>query len=574
MSNFKASLFDELQAIYPDTDVSEGRQEHTVSAANGTYAGVHIMMSDLKTGIPVSFEICGKHRSYKLFEFIEVPVEVNTGAKLRSEYLKNDKNPHVIRRAPFYIYDALKPIYNIIRPKYPQAAFALKIPVEYCREQSRAEWKIIITQGECKRELLFNVEEYPINVPKASANDFKYVNWFSYNDIERAHGVQKWSEPFWNIFEKYVRTAAYSRQNMMAVNLSDCIELDEDLMPALRTDRIDRIVDITRRNGINIFQGEAIAVRKMSLADDDEFYNSLDHSSIETPEEIEEAFKVKAFDYFDNGPRAVVRCSGDDILSEKGEKTLRSLMKQLYAYIKEKNLQNSWIQCCMDEPNEALENVYRQIVKTVKEEMPGIKIMEPTLTDEALVDTMDIWCPSLDKYEVNMDFYKGRIEKGEEVFVYSCLTPGGAYCNRLLDFERLRQVWIGWSGAKYTDIQGFLHWGGNYYSAEGAFERQACLLEERVLEFHPKHAMFLPAGDGGVFFPGINMPLISTRSEAHRIGLEDLYLLKKIKNKEPKIADAIIDKVFRGFADFEKEIDVYRDVKDELYRTFEEVVKE
>lgn len=95
-----------------------------------------------------------------------------------------------------------------------------------------------------------------------------------------------------------------------------------------------------------------------------------------------------------------------------------------------------------------------------------------------------------------MDFYKSRIEKGEEVFVYSCLIPGGAYCNRLLDFERLRQVWIGWSGAKYTDIKGFLHWGGNYYSNQGAFERQACMLDERVLEFHPKHAMFLPAGDG------------------------------------------------------------------------------
>ena len=568
MSQFKASLFDELEPIYPDTDVNDGKSEYSVSAVNGTYAGVHIMLRGLEPGIPVSAEITGSHRSFKLFELLAVPVEVNTGAKLRSEYLKNDVNEHVIRRAPFYIYEALKPVYNIIRPRYPQAALALKIPVEYCRSERDSEWKITIKQGECTQKLIFRVKEYPITVPGADKEDFKYVNWFSYYDIERSHNVPMWSEAFWTIFEKYVRTAVFSRQNMMAVNLSECIELDDDRMPVLLTERLDRIVEITKRNGISMFQGEAVAFRKMSLTDDDEFYESLDHSKIESPEEIEEAFKVKAFDYFDNDPRAVVRCTGDEVNTERGERALRSLMSQLYGWIKKNGLEESWIQCCMDEPNEALEKVYRLIVNIVRGEMPGIKLMEPTLTDEAVAGTMDIWCPSLDKYEKNMDFYKSRIEMGEEVFVYSCLTPGGAYCNRLLDFERLRQVWIGWSGAKYPDIKGYLHWGGNYYSDQGPFERQACMLSERVLEFHPKHAMFLPAGDGGVFFPGYNMPLISTRSEAHRIGLEDLYVLKRLKEKAPQTAEEIIDSVFRGFADFEKDVSVYRGAKDKLYREY------
>ena len=60
------------------------------------------------------------------------------------------------------------------------------------------------------------------------------------------------------------------------------------------------------------------------------------------------------------------------------------------------------------------------------------------------------------------------------------------------------------------------------------------------------------------------MPLICTRSEAHRIGLEDLCLLQQLRAQRPQQADAIIAKVFRKFNDFEKDVAVYRRVRKEL----------
>ena len=98
---FHAGLFDELEALYPDS--SGGAAQYGVAAAKGTVAGVHILLTGLTPGQPVSIEVSGPHTAFKLFELVPVPVEVNTGARLRTAYLHDDVNETLIRKAPFYI---------------------------------------------------------------------------------------------------------------------------------------------------------------------------------------------------------------------------------------------------------------------------------------------------------------------------------------------------------------------------------------------------------------------------------------------------------------------------------------
>ena len=131
--------------------------------------------------------------------------------------------------------------------------------------------------------------------------------------------------------------------------------------------------------------------------------------------------------------------------------------------------------------------------------------------------------------------------------------------NRMLDMQRLRQVLLFWMPAVYPNVQGFLHWGLNQYPAGvNPFERSSTMFSEQVLEFHPKRAMFLPAGDCCIFYPGYDEPLLSTRSEAHRLGLEDLCLLQTLPAGE---ARALAQTVARGYADYTKSIPVYRAAK-------------
>ena len=361
-----------------------------------------------------------------------------------------------------------------------------------------------------------------------------------------------------------MRAAVFSRQNVYNIELYEVFDLDKNGRPRLNEKRLTAIINLARRSGMAYLQGGAFTGRLCPTSDNDSFYQSLDHENIQNPDEIGEAFKLAAFDEFDHVTEAKVLTSGAPLSTEQGEADLRSMAAQLYAYLQKNNLCDIWTQCCLDEPNEALEPVYRKINRIVRAEMPGIELLEPTLVGSPLEDTMDIWCPTVAEYEENQDFYSSRIAKGEKLWVYTCLTPGANYCNRLLDMERLRQVWLGWSPMRYPDISGYLHWGGTFYQKEGVYNRQTAFFSENVLEFHPKYAMFLPAGDGCIFFPGHNFPLICTRSEAHRIGLEDLCLLTQLNQSCPEKVQSMLDRVFRKFCDFEKDVTVYRKVRKEL----------
>lgn len=567
MSCFTASLFDELTPIYPDTDTADGTSSYRIAGCNGTFVGVHIMLRGLTPGIPVSVEIQGPHRSYKTFRLRALPVEVNTGAKQRTEYLKNDVNEYVIRRAPFMTYDVLEPFFKIFQPLYTTAAIALKIPIEYCRKQRTQTFLISVTHGEISRNLTLYVDEYPAVVPKSGRDTFQYVNWFNLGHIAEAFHCEKWSPRFLTVLEKYMRAAVFSRQNVYNIELYEVFDLDKDGHPKLNEEHLGTLTEMALRSGMAYLQGGAFAGRHCPTSDNDAFYQSLNHEQIENPDEIGEAFKRAAFDEFDYVTEAKVGITGSLLSTERGETDLRSMASQLYAYLQKHQLCGIWSQCCLDEPNEALEPVYRKINRIVRSEMPGITLLEPTLTGHPLEDTMDVWCPTVAEYEENIDFYTSRVAKGEKIWVYTCLNPGANYCNRLLDMERLRQVWIGWAPMRYPDISGYLHWGGTFYQKEGVYQRQTAFFSENVLEFHPKYAMFLPAGDGCIFFPGHNFPLISTRSEAHRIGLEDLCLLTQLKKVKPEKMQNILNRVFRKFCDFEKDVSVYRKVRKELLET-------
>lgn len=568
---FTARLFDELTPIYPDTEVKSGMTGYTVAGANGTYAGVHIAVSGLVPGIPVTFEIKGPHRAYKLFQLRPVPVEVNTGAVQRSEYLKNDYNEHVIRRAPFMVYEALEPIFNIVMPSLSAAAFAFRTPVEYCRQKDTKEWSIILRHGEEMQTLTLEVEQYPSIVPKAGSDTFPFLNWIDFDNIAWWHNAPKWSARYEMMLEQYFRLAVYTRQNTLTVPCAELFELDDNQVPILNEKHFSQIIRAAKKAGIKLFQGSALCTRAEWAVDDDKFYDSLDHEHFTTPEEINQEFKRQAFSCFDYGTEAVLELTGESVCSKKGRYQLRSALQQIQAFVVKNGLREVWIQSCLDEPNDALAEAYHVISRITREEMPGIPILEPVLPTEAVTGALDIWCPSLNIYEENRAFYDERVEKGERLCVYSCLTPGGNYCNRLLDMERLRVVWIAWGSIRYPNVGGYLHWGGNYTCSNDPFKRQASMYSERVMEYHPKYANFLPAGDECIFYPGFEMPMASTRSEAHRIGFEDLHLLQAIEKKAPGRGRKIVDKVFHGYQDYSKSVEEYRAARKEMLETAAEL---
>jgi hypothetical protein len=243
--------------------------------------------------------------------------------------------------------------------------------------------------------------------------------------------------------------------------------------------------------------------------------------------------------------------------SEQGAKELKSMLGQVWEVVGEMGLQNDWLQHVADEPIDVNVDDYMKISNLVKEAMPGVRILEATMSTK-LTGSVDVWCPQVQEYQAHLDWFKDRQEQGDKVWVYTCLSPGGPWLNRLLDQERLREVYIGWAGSKFG-WDGYLHWGLNHHRGE-PFTKS--VTEHPDLPDNDTSA--LPAGDTHVVYPGPDGPWSSTRFEAHRIGMEDFELLEMLRRSDATAADKLIAVIFRDAKDFELNPAAYRKVRREV----------
>lgn len=531
---FHACLFDELENLYPDTDPAGGTHTLHVHAANGTYPGAHILLTDLEPGQFLTFEVSGPYDKYKFFEMIPVPVEVNSGANTRTEWWltkrKNaiDHNSSLPRRAPFAIYDALKPISNVAMVNGCVMAFAFRVQIDTDKRNVH-QWTIRIRQRDMIRELMLVVDVYPETVGAASKDDPLYVNWIHPESITEEYNAPLFSDRWYSLFEDYLRVARYGRQNVVSMHPDLYLEALPDHGVRLNEGKLDRLMEIVGRVGYHWMEGGQWCVRRDGVWD---------------AEEGECIYTGRPF-------------------SKGGMEDVLSIAGQMYAYLKKHDLTDRWLQSFLDEPVDSFAQAYCDAVAQLKAVMPGVKILEATIARESIVGSVDYWCPTPDEYERYRPFFDERVKAGDRVMVYTCLNPVGNYCNRLLDMERIRTVYLGWGPAKYENICGFLHWGGNYCEKMDAY--YFMLPTNHVSEYTPfVRPTVLPAGDNIIIYPGKKGPIPSVRLEAQRIGFEDLALLNRLKAKNRPLADEIIESVFHGYDDYEKSIAAYRSAKKRL----------
>lgn len=525
---FSAGLFDELDSLYPDSIGNMGNKHYQVAAAGGGYASVQIMLSDLTPGIPVTFHITGPHKKYKLFELLALPVEVNSSIADRTEWLDELYNPYVIRRAPFSVYDIERPCTNILTPTGVSMAIMFRCKVEGDKHRF-TNWEIHVTQKDVTRNLSFEVEEFQVQIPPADQFAHKYVNWIGETVITTYHQATPFSDIWYDYLEKYLRLAHYGRQNMVCFWPHWFFDENGEDTPILNEKKLDRLMEIAKRTGMHYISCGTLTGRK-----DEEWEAST----------------------------VTVKICNQEIPGEKGEACLAEMAAALYQYIESHNLKDRWFQSFMDEPSDTQARVYQLGTRILKKEMPDIPIIEATLTTEKLSGTVDVWCPVTRAYEDNIDFFTSRVKKGERIFVYTCLQPTGNYMSRLLDMEHIRQVYLGWIPMKYKDIEGYLHWGGNFLSQIDPTYLSAPLTD--ITDYDTSRNTVLPAGDCAIMFPGFHEVLSSVRLEAHRIGLEDLALLQLLPNGE-----AIVSTLVKNYHEYEKDIKKYREVKKQILQNVE-----
>lgn len=508
---------DPLLPLYPDLDPIEEIQR--VDVPRGGIAAVHLVIDGVSIGESIKLDVEGGPRSPVWYRLIDVPVEENTGPESRTERWDQAENPHVIRDAPFQIYEVMEPITG-------------KVDAENARVALRVEWEVPVEAkaGDHCFELQFKGDAWSINVPMQmrihdavvppiGRDTMGYTNWFSPGNIAKHHHLELWSEPFWEMLQKYAELMARGRQNMFWVKWPDFFERINGTW-VLKRDRLIRYVQIMTDAGLYWIEGAPCAGRPDG-----------DWSS------------------------AVLELKLGGVLwsTEEGETLFANQADQMDDLIERQGWRDRWVQHIADEPTDVNAADYCRAASMMRRHLHGVPIFEATMSRE-LTDCVDMWCPQIQEWQANRAFFDEQKKGGDRIWVYTCLRPGGPWLNRLLDQERLRQVYFGWGAAK-EGWDGYLHWGLNHWKADPFLQS---VVDHPAM---PKTDNRLPAGDTHVLYPGPSGPWSGLRFEAHRVGLEDHAMLVQLQEDQRA---AMIDQVYTQADEWVKDVRAYRDARAQL----------
>ena len=517
-------LVDPLEAIYPDQNDFKGySSKWSVDSELGKEVAVHLIVkSELNSEIQVSASYKEDSLSPEFWsELIEVPVEQNTGLDSRTEQFINKKNPHVIRRAPFQVFEVIKPLQEHLLSRTNFAAYRFSIPKNYFSGAGTYKINISVQVGPKNYDGALKIKMREINSSDTRNQPFFYTNWFNLKRMEENHQLKRWSEPWYEMLNKYAALMAEGMQNSITIP-GELIQYEnEDYF--LDEEKMLRFITVFKNHGFVYFESPHLLNRG---AGDDW-----------------------------GDPELKTSLSKKRYYKENGKEDIEKIVRLIQQFATKNKLTKNWLQHIADEPTAINAACYKDVASQIKSIFPEVKIMEATNGRNELVGAVDIWCPIINDFQENETFFRERETHGEKVLVYTCLVPGGPWLNRTLDMEKLRQVYFGWGAAHYK-TDGYLHWGLNQYYADP--------YAQSVVK-HPSPAAgptnYLPAGDTHIIYPGQDGPYSSLRFEAHRIGIEDFYLLKQLESKNEKLYKKIVRRLFRSYTDYDLNIRNYRKTK-------------
>ena len=193
-----------------------------------------------------------------------------------------------------------------------------------------------------------------------------------------------------------------------------------------------------------------------------------------------------------------------------------SQLRALEQTIQRRGWQKRFLVAITDEPFIHHEETFAAAVDLVHQAAPSVRTVEAVETE--YLGKLDVYVPKLSHLNLwYSHFDKTRREQGGELWFYTCCHPAGRYPNRFLDQSLLKVRVLHWINYLY-DLQGYLHWGLNYYGSDNPFTEDGISKD-------------LPLGDRAIVYPGENGILGSLRFSAQRDGLQDYEYLRTLEDR-------------------------------------------
>ena len=500
------------QWLYPD-EAALGTQPYQgqtlqLNTCVGGSCGIQILADELEQPVTISAE----HAQIMLLRQVTVPY--NTAVEETSGfddapfvYLQQQSQcpAHCTRLVPFQVYDPYIPYDGQPLQGEKQAFFVQPGTLAAGAQQ------LTVRLQSAQQEVFISLQlcVYQAGLPQKPT--FSLDHWFSLEAMADRHGLPRYSPEHFEKIREYAHMMASMRQTHFMIT-PDIIYRDNKTDFTL----LEQVADIFFSAGLQTMKIGPIGQRKRVYHED---LLALAKDSV-------------------------------PVSSPEGQRLLHSFFAGLSQLAHRKHWQDKIVFHLADEPDEPESAIavrmeqYALLRQLVRQYFPEARVCEAVKTAK-FQEYIDILVPLSKTYEQDKASFDQALEKGREVWVYTCCVPIGNYYQRFLDVPLHSCRNLFWSIAR-NHITGYLHWGMNQLEPD----------QDPFLQTNQSHTYgdgkILPAGDSHILYPDGDKLYCSMRMHMYRKGCEDAELLKRLEAKN----SALWQELTEAFVQFHGDADV------------------
>ncbi len=376
-----------------------------------------------------------------------------------------------------------------------------------CENLAFGSFPVEIEMIELEKNELIEKSQITLDVIGAPMceNNLIYTNWFYVDSVCRYHGVKKYSDEFFEMFEKYIKNAANHRMSALLLPM---------FTPALDTQigkyrENIQLVGITK-SGEDYKFDFTLAERFIKCARDCGI-KIFEHCHLFTQWGAKNAPAV-----YDNDGKLLFGWD-TDASGYEYKHFIQAYLKEFLAFAKSIGLKDDELLFHIsDEPSLNHKESYKAAVDIVSDILKGYRIADALSESEFYTDSL-VKTPIVGVNRAD-DFENAG---AQFMLYYTCGTYTRFGTNRLISNTSARTRVLGLIMYRYNAL-GFLHWGYNYYNdrlTSGVFEPKT----------DPCGYKLLP-GCSYLAYPTKDGVLPSMREKYMREAMDDFRRLKTLED--------------------------------------------
>ncbi len=375
------------------------------------------------------------------------------------------------------------------------------------------------------------------------------TGWFHGDCLAVLHNTETYTPKYWELVEKYLEVYVKFGHNMILTPI-----FTPPLDTKIGSERpTNQLIDVTLKDGKYSFSFEKLSRWiELCMSHGIEYFEI---SHLFTQWGAEFTPKIMA-----DADGEYKRIFGWDVaaLSEEYKAFLAELMPQLIAFLKEKGVYENCFFHTSDEPKEPNAEQYAAVSAIVKDYVGKDRMMD-ALSNYLFYGKGLVYKPVVAINHIN-SFIDNKVEG---LWAYYCCTQSSVVANRFMAMPSYKNRILGYQLYK-SNIEGFLHWGFNFWFS--FLSQEVC---NPFFETDAKGAY--PSGDPFVVYPlDDNGEVgISLRLFVFAEGLQDMRALQMLEAKlGRKAAEEAIAEVER-FDKYPRDAEYILNVREKINRLIE-----